>query len=84
MVKPASDLQHLSTDLDICTGAAERLAAKASLSEDDAKARFSSDLLEAVRERRQQVQHTLDRLHTHLNEAGRRQDRQGGERPRAL
>jgi hypothetical protein len=71
MVRPVTDLQHLSADLEVCTGAAERLAAKASLSEDDAKARFSSDLLDAVRERRQRVQHALDVLRTRLNEGAR-------------
>jgi hypothetical protein len=79
MVKPASDDRHLAADLKICSGTAERLAAKASLSEDEAKARFSRDLLDAVRERRQTLQHALELLRTRLTvRHEQRSDRQSG------
>ncbi|HUQ67893.1 MAG TPA: hypothetical protein VM165_00125 [Planctomycetaceae bacterium] len=65
MIARQIHLDHLTSDLDVCGFTAERLAAKANLSEDDAKARFSSDLLDAVRERRSRMQQKLTALRSH-------------------
>ncbi|MDZ4687002.1 MAG: hypothetical protein SH850_18150 [Planctomycetaceae bacterium] len=69
MISRQIHLDHLMSDLDVCDFTAERLAAKANLSEDEAKARFSSDLLDAVRERRSRMQHKVAALQSLCDQA---------------
>jgi hypothetical protein len=65
-------IEQLRSEMEICQTTAARLAAKADSSEDESKARFSSDLLEAIRDRRGRVQEQLAALRSLVDRAWQR------------